>query len=143
MRRTGFLSLAAVPLLLAAAAPAAPAEPVTVSAPTAGSVHQAGGTLFVTWHNGTGREVDMWLVRGDAARVVQLASKLGPAPDNETATVLPDVPDGPGYAIEVASRDGAARGYSAAFTVGPAAGSSGAPGAAGPGAFTTDHWIGR
>ncbi|MEV5607604.1 Ser-Thr-rich GPI-anchored membrane family protein [Streptomyces sp. NPDC052225] len=121
MRRTGFLSLAAAAPLLFAFAPAAePGAALSVTEPVAGSVHQAHGSLFVAWDNATGQEVDMWLVRGEAARVVQLASKLGDGPTGETATVLPDVPEGQGYAIELVSKDGATRAYSGSFTVGPA-----------------------
>ncbi|MEV1021273.1 Ser-Thr-rich GPI-anchored membrane family protein [Streptomyces sp. NPDC050264] len=116
MRRTGFLILAAVPLLFGFTPAADPA--VTVTAPAAGSVHRTGGSLFVTWHNGTGRAVDMWLVRGGAARVALLAAKLSAAPSGESATVLPDVPEGRGYAIEVVARDGGEHGYSPSFTVG-------------------------
>ncbi|WP_372346279.1 Ser-Thr-rich GPI-anchored membrane family protein [Streptomyces sp. KL116D] len=140
MRRTGFLSpllaLAAAPLL--AFAPAAGPDPgLSVTAPAAGSVHQAGGTVFVTWQNSTGQEVDMWLVRGGTARVVQLAAKLGDAPTGETATVLPPLPEGGGYAIELASRDGSARGYSPSFSVGPDARLPGPPPAASPGSTPT------
>jgi hypothetical protein len=60
----------------------------------------------VGWDNSTGREVYMWLVRGEAARVVQLAAKLTDAPSGETANVLPDVPEGAGYTIEIVARDG-------------------------------------
>ncbi|MGY0021819.1 Ser-Thr-rich GPI-anchored membrane family protein [Streptomyces sp. cg35] len=127
MRRTGFLALAAAPLLWGFSPPAEPAAAVTVTAPVADSVHPTGGSLFVTWQNGTGREVDMWLVRGGTARVVQLAAKLTDAPSGETATVLPKVPEGAGYAIEVVARDGGEQGYSAPFTV--AAGGTGAAGA--------------
>ncbi|MFJ8820874.1 GPI anchored serine-threonine rich family protein [Streptomyces sp. NPDC102467] len=122
MRRTGFLILAAVPLLFGFAPAAEPDPAVTVTAPAAGSVHRAGGSLFVTWHNDTGRAVDMWLVHGGADRVAQLAAKLSAAPAGETATVLPDVPEGAGYTIEIIARDGGERGSSPSFTVGrPAA----------------------
>ncbi|NEB78383.1 hypothetical protein G3I40_24625 [Streptomyces sp. SID14478] len=131
MRRTGFLTLAAVPLLLTlgpAAQPAAaePSTAVTVTAPAGGSVHPAHSSLFVNWRNSTGREVDMWLVRGGSARVAQLAAKLTDDPSGETATVLPDVPEGAGYAIEIVARDGGEQGYSPTFTVGqPPAGTAG------------------
>ncbi|MFF3489872.1 Ser-Thr-rich GPI-anchored membrane family protein [Streptomyces sp. NPDC002795] len=115
MRRTGFLSLAAAPLL--AFAPMAEPAP-TVTKPVADSVHAAGGSMFVTWNNPTGEKLDMWLVRGDAARVVQLASRLTAAPRGETSTVLPNVPEGDGYAIELASREGGERGFSPSFAVG-------------------------
>ncbi|MEB8336798.1 Ser-Thr-rich GPI-anchored membrane family protein [Streptomyces endophyticus] len=117
MRRTGFLSLAAAPLL-AFAPLAEPAQALTVMEPVADSVHSTGGSMFVTWKNRTGQKLDMWLVRGDAARVVQLASRLTAAPRGETSTVLPNVPDGNGYAIELASRDGGERGFSPSFAVG-------------------------
>ncbi|MBO1332860.1 Ser-Thr-rich GPI-anchored membrane family protein [Streptomyces sp. VRA16 Mangrove soil] len=120
MRRTGILSLAAVPLLLLASAGAAvPDAALTVTAPAAGSVHQAGGSVFVTWRNATGQELDMWLVHGDEGRVAQLAAKLGAAPEGETATVLPTIVNGEGYAIEMAGRDGAASAFSGEFTVTP------------------------
>ncbi|WP_306319524.1 MULTISPECIES: Ser-Thr-rich GPI-anchored membrane family protein [unclassified Streptomyces] len=126
MRRTGFLSLAAAPLL--AFVPAAPpAQGLAVTEPTADSVHTSGGSMFVTWRNGTGKKLDMWLVRGDAARVVQLASRLTAAPRSETSTVLPNVPDGDGYAIELVSRDGDERGYSRSFAVGPESRPAGGP----------------
>ncbi|MFJ9175924.1 Ser-Thr-rich GPI-anchored membrane family protein [Streptomyces sp. NPDC102360] len=117
MRRTGFLSLAAAPLL-AFAPMAAPAQALTVTEPAADSVHTAGASMFVTWHNPTGQKLDMWLVRGDADRVVRLASRLTAAPRSETSTVLPNVPDGNGYAIELVSRDGAEHGFSPSFAVG-------------------------
>jgi hypothetical protein len=118
VRRTGFLSLAVLPLLALAPAPAS--DPgVSVTAPAAASVHPAGGTLFVAWRNDTGRELDMWLVRGETDRVVRLASKLSGGPGGETATVLPPVPDGDGYAIELADRAGTVHGYSGTFSVGP------------------------
>ncbi|MYW67038.1 hypothetical protein GTY65_23630 [Streptomyces sp. SID8379] len=120
MRRTGFLSLAALPLLvLAPAGPAVPDEGLTVTAPAGGSVHQAGGSVFVSWRNGTGQQLDMWLVHADEGRVLQLASKLGDTPRGETATVLPTTVLGEGYSIELAGRDGAARAYSGTFTVSP------------------------
>lgn len=117
MRRTGFLSLAAAPLL-AFAPLAEPAQALTVTEPVADSVHSAGASMFVTWNNPTGQKLDMWLVRGNASRVAQLASRLTAAPRSETSTVLPNVPAGDGYAIELKSRDGAARGFSPSFAVG-------------------------
>ncbi|MFE2738293.1 GPI anchored serine-threonine rich family protein [Streptomyces sp. NPDC059349] len=122
--------------LLFALGPVAAAEPdaaVTVTTPAANSVHPAGGSLFVGWDNSTGREVDMWLVRGEAARVVQLAAKLTDASSGETANVLPDVPEGAGYTIEIVARDGGEQGYSAPFTVGQEP--QGAAGPAAPAAF--------
>ncbi|MFE1953332.1 Ser-Thr-rich GPI-anchored membrane family protein [Streptomyces sp. NPDC059524] len=132
MRRTGFLSLVAAPLL-ALAPPPGPDQALSVTAPAAASVHPAGGTLFVAWRNATGQELDMWLVRGETERVVRLASKLSAAPAGETATVLPSVPDGDGYAIELVSRDGSGRAYSGTFAVGPTVRglSAGRPGGAG------------
>ena len=118
MRRTGFLSLAAAPLL-AFAPLGAPAQALTVTAPAANSVHASGSSMFVTWDNPSGKQLDMWLVRNNDTRVVQLASRLTAAPRSETSTVLPNVPNGSGYAIELVSRDGGARGLSPAFSVGP------------------------
>ncbi|PJN06960.1 hypothetical protein CG723_36325 [Streptomyces sp. CB01635] len=135
MRRTGFLTLATASLLFAPG-PVAAAEPdaaVTVTAPAADSVPPAGGSLFVGWDNSTGQEVGMWLVRGEADRVVQFAAKLTDAPSGETATVLPDVPEGAGYTIEIVARDGGEQGYSASFSVGQEP--QGAAGPAAPAAF--------
>ncbi|MFJ9038682.1 Ser-Thr-rich GPI-anchored membrane family protein [Streptomyces sp. NPDC102406] len=118
MRRTGFLALAVAPLLFAFG-PATEAGPaVTVTAPSAGSVYPSGGSVLVAWRNSTGREVDMWLVRDKTARVAQLAAKLSAAPSGEKAAVLPDVPQGSDYAIEVVARDGGEHAYSPSFTVG-------------------------
>ncbi|MET9496188.1 Ser-Thr-rich GPI-anchored membrane family protein [Streptomyces sp. NPDC006552] len=121
MRRTGFLALATVPLVLALAPAAASGPALTVSAPTAGSVHPSGSTTLVTWHNGTGREVDMWLVHGTGVRVAQLAAKVSAAASGEKAAVLPDVREDKGYAIELVARDGGERGRSPSFTVSKAA----------------------
>ncbi|MZD05269.1 hypothetical protein GTW43_09270 [Streptomyces sp. SID5785] len=130
MRRAGFLSLAVLPLLALAPAPAS--DPgVSVTAPAAASVHPAGGTLFVRWRNETGQELDMWLVRGETDRVVRLSSKLSGATAGETATVLPPVPDGDGYAIELSNQDGSLRGYSGTFAVGPPPRAVRGPGASG------------
>lgn len=119
MRRTGFLSFAAAPLLaFAPMAEPAHAQALTVTEPAAGSVHSSGASMFVTWNNPTGQKLDMWLVRGDAHRVVQLASRLTAAPRSETSTVLPNVPDGNGYAIELVTRESRERGVSPSFTVG-------------------------
>ncbi|MHB9756653.1 Ser-Thr-rich GPI-anchored membrane family protein [Streptomyces sp. BYX5S] len=120
MRRTGFLSLAAAPLL-AFAPTAGPDQALTVTEPVAGSVHASGSSMFVTWQNPSGKKLDMWLVRDGSARVAQLASRLTSAARSETSTVLPNVPDGTGYSIELVSRDGDARGYSPSFSVGPTA----------------------
>ncbi|MHC5258960.1 Ser-Thr-rich GPI-anchored membrane family protein [Streptomyces sp. UC4497] len=118
MRRTGFLSFAAAPLLaFAPMAGPAQAEALTVTEPAAGSVHSSGSSMFVTWNNPTGQKLDMWLVRGDDARVVQLASRLTAAPRSQTSTVLPNVPDGNGYAIELVSRESGERGVSPSFAV--------------------------
>ncbi|GAA2304922.1 GPI anchored serine-threonine rich family protein [Streptomyces kunmingensis] len=135
MRRTGFLVFAVVPLLFGFA-PAASGPAVEVTAPTAGSVHRSGGSVLVTWHNSTGREVDMWLVHGDSVRVAQLAAKVSAAPSGEKAAVLPDVAQGADYAIEIVARDGGEHGSSPSFTVGPSAQGPPAPArqTSGPGA---------
>ncbi|MFI7382703.1 GPI anchored serine-threonine rich family protein [Streptomyces sp. NPDC049813] len=117
MRRTGFLALAAVPLLFPLAAATESGQDLTVTAPTAGSEHRSGSSVLVTWHNGTGQEVDMWLVHGDKVRVSQLAAKVSAAASGEKATVLPDVRADKGYAVEVAAHDSGKRAYSPAFTV--------------------------
>ncbi|MFD8565602.1 Ser-Thr-rich GPI-anchored membrane family protein [Streptomyces sp. NPDC057694] len=124
MRRTGFLtlslSLAALPaLVVAPAGPAAADDALTVTAPATGSVHRAGGSVFVTWRNTTGHELDMWLVHGGDGRVIRLAAKLSGASQGETATVLPTVVNGEGYTIELAARAGGARAYSGSFAVAP------------------------
>ncbi|MFE6156589.1 hypothetical protein [Streptomyces sp. NPDC057889] len=62
--------------------------------------------------------------RGPARREATDASS------GETANVLPDVPEGAGYTIEIVARDGGEQGYSAPFTVGQEP-----QGAAAPAAF--------
>ncbi|MFJ4715919.1 hypothetical protein [Streptomyces sp. NPDC088785] len=128
MRRTGFLSvslslaasLAALPALVVAPAGTAAGDgALTVTAPATGSVHRAGASVFVTWRNSTGQELDMWLVHGGDGRVIRLAAKLSDAPEGETTTVLPIVVNGDGYTIELAARAGGARAASGSFSVAP------------------------
>ncbi|MGW6357807.1 hypothetical protein ACWFR5_22185 [Streptomyces sp. NPDC055092] len=74
--------------------------------------------------------------RSDAGRRPRrgcFAAKLTAAPSGETANVLPDLPEGAGYTIEIVARDGGEQGYSAPFTVGQEP--QGAAGPAAPAAF--------
>ncbi|MEU9118203.1 hypothetical protein AB0D04_42465 [Streptomyces sp. NPDC048483] len=93
---------------------------ISVMALQPGLSFRGNGSFSVTWTNGTGRDVDVWLTHSTAKqtqRLALVAPRAGARPAGEALVTLPQLAPGRAYALEVATGDGTAHAFSTRFSV--------------------------